>query len=605
MTNKMILIGIFAFMINSAVLNAQVGINTETPRATFEVVANNSSSNVAPGIIIPVMSTDQRDAVSNPPNSLIIFNTNENCLNYYHSDSHQWLSLCGSEPPASLTIDCGGVSISGNYIKGLPCGGSNYMQIPITVNTPGNFTILGITKSNNGYSFSYSGTATVPGAMLINIPAQGTPAAIQTDTVMIKVNNLTLDDCNSAIIDVFNPAATYTITSCGQNHFGGNYVAGQSITSTHKDTVWVNVPAATFEGGQDLWSITTNTVDGLSFSGSGRFTTSGSQYVVLDAQGTPTNSKDKVFTYSTNSLDPAQQTATCQTTLRMTLNKMTVLATSSGYNAFSGGSVSRIFSNPAMFGPNASAKQPVAGFTWQTYGNLPTLLNSATPPDILIITYAEGVSDAYVNAIVSYIQKGGVVIFSTETTGSATGGGAYGMIRKLCEAYSLGSPTAGAVSASGNYTYPFLWNQIPADDPITAGPFGDLRAMGVNYWGEDAAGTQYVVNLPSQFVVYSNSQNSSNNTLVANSATMARMTTANFLFIGDGGWSNVATSSNTRVTGNPFRTTGTAPNIVPNTQIYGATGSGQLTANSIMGANIMAWAIRQAQWNGINSKNYK
>jgi len=616
MTKKIILFGIFTIIMSGAALNAQVGINTENPRATFEVVANsNTLSNVAPGIIIPVMPTTQRDAINNPPNSLIIFNTDENCLNYYYGDTRQWLSICGSEPPASLTIDCGRVSISGNYIKGLPCGGSNYMQIPITVNTPGNFTILGITKSNNGYSFSYSGTATVPGTMLVTIPAQGTPAAIQTDTVIIKVNNLTLDDCNSAVIDVFNPAATYTVTSCGQSHFGGSYVAGQTVTTTHTDTVWVNVPAATFEEEQDLWSITTNTVDGISFAGSGKFTNAGHQFVILYAQGTPTNSKDKVFTYTTNSLDPAQQAANCQTTLKMTLNKMTVWYWNEGYNIFYDAAARRMLQNPALFGPDASAKQPVKGLTMINGNNsntgLRTALSSATPPDIVWLFYNINLDASTITALVDYVQAGGVLVFSSDNTTT------------LNFFSSLYGTTIGGNYLNTNFGNYTLLNSSFAGDPIVGGAFATFGAPSsgaqYNYWAENTnggyGGTWYLTGLPASEIIYANNVNNSTDagsgrhtTAIAGAATMFRSTQFNIVYMGNGGWTSAATAtSGNAVLGNPLRYNGTTVNnTVPAQQMYGRTAATcVMTNNAALSCNIMAWAIRQAQWNGINSKNYK
>jgi hypothetical protein len=603
MTKRIIFMGLIALIMSGAALNAQVGINTETPKATLEVVAN-SSSNVAPGIIIPVMSKEQRDAIENSPNSLIIFNTDENCLNYYFGESHQWLSLCGSEPPASLTIDCGEVSVSGNYIKGMACGGGNYLQIPIMVNTPGNFTILGTTKRNNGYSFSYSGTATVPGAMLVNVPAQGTPAAIQVDTVMIKVNNLTLEDCNSAIIDVFNPAATYTITSCSENHFGGSYIAGTTVTSANTDTVYVNVPADTYEEGQNLWSITTNTVDGISFSGSGMFTTTGPQKVVLYAQGTPVNSKDKVFTYTTNSLDPAQQEANCKTTLKMTLNKMTVWYWNQGYNAFYTAASRAVFQNPASFGPLASSKQPVQGITMTDGGGLTATLRnalaSATPPDIVWLFYDINIDAQTRTALVDYVKKGGVLVYSSDNSST------------LDFFSSLYGTTIGGTYVNTNYRdYPLL-NTGFAGDPVVGGPFATFGAASsgaqYNYWAENTnggtGGTWYLTGLPSSEIIYATNQNNSNNALVAGSATFFRSTQYNVVYVGNGGWTSPQAYYNGNQSGNPFRYSGSGTNTVPAAQMYGYNPY-VLTNNAALACNIMAWAIRQAQWTGINSKNYK
>ena len=78
--------------------------------------------------------------------------------------------------------------------------------------------------------------------------------------------------------------------SCTGATTAGTYAKGIALTSSNTITIQVNVgtPAA--------YTISTNTVNGVSFSKSGTFTTSGVQNVVLTGTGTPLASGAQTFT---------------------------------------------------------------------------------------------------------------------------------------------------------------------------------------------------------------------------------------------------------------------------------------------------------------------
>lgn len=79
----------------------------------------------------------------------------------------------------------------------------------------------------------------------------------------------------------------YTLVSSGSNCsdvvIGGYYNTGVALTNTNKVTIKVNVTKT------GTWSVTTETVNGMKFSGSGTFTTTGAQTIVLTGSGTPTD----------------------------------------------------------------------------------------------------------------------------------------------------------------------------------------------------------------------------------------------------------------------------------------------------------------------------
>jgi hypothetical protein len=72
-----------------------VGTTTPNPSAILEV---NSTTH---GMLAPRMTTQQRNAIINPADGLIIFNTSSGCLNYFYNNT--WFKLCGLEPVAPAT----------------------------------------------------------------------------------------------------------------------------------------------------------------------------------------------------------------------------------------------------------------------------------------------------------------------------------------------------------------------------------------------------------------------------------------------------------------------------------------------------------------------
>lgn len=68
----------------------QIGIGTLNPhpKAILEMKSTNQ------GVLFPTLTNAQRNAISNPPNGLHIFNADESCLNYYDSVNQVWNCYC-------------------------------------------------------------------------------------------------------------------------------------------------------------------------------------------------------------------------------------------------------------------------------------------------------------------------------------------------------------------------------------------------------------------------------------------------------------------------------------------------------------------------------
>jgi hypothetical protein len=64
-----------------------VGIGTATPAGILDVSSTTS------GVIMPRMTAVQRDAIATPVNGMMVYNTDEDCMNVYQAGA--WQSLCG------------------------------------------------------------------------------------------------------------------------------------------------------------------------------------------------------------------------------------------------------------------------------------------------------------------------------------------------------------------------------------------------------------------------------------------------------------------------------------------------------------------------------
>ncbi len=570
--------------------NGAVGINTTTPNSNsvLDVISGNNNK----GVLIPRLTEAQRNAIvinQSSDDGLTIYNTTEDCFNYWSFADNEWKSVCGQMGKAVFTIDCSSSKAMGSYIKGKELTNSNYLKITVNVTKPGNYTISGTTA--NGYNFYGTGVFLNTGTQTIQIPGQGIPQNIQTDNVSLEANGTEVT-CTPAIsITVLSPAGTYTM-SCGTATVNGVYKVGTALTASNTITLPVNVTVL------GSYTVTTNTVDGISFSGSGTFTSTGNQNITLSGTGTPTSTSVKTITITSDSQGGVS--TTCSVNVVVVIPKKTVLhiglETAYGYSAYTGPSRS-LMDSPTNFGTAASSIVKYEGFTHISLGSSPssaalqTALNNK--PDIVVIgyNYTPNVTDA--GYIASYLNKKGVVIAMTDDTGTA-----QNLFRGI-----FSDPTISASYGSGAGSVYALTN---SDDPILNGPFGDVRGKN---WGEDASTTVNISGLTSGFVPYSYAQ-PVNSTTARTGISGLRNTSLNFIWFGDGGF-----LSNENANGNQYTSNTIEPFVAPSTggyfpvqkSAYGYAGNGYAAGgmqvqNSILFANMIAWAIKQAEFNGINTK---
>lgn len=184
---------------------------------------------------------------------------------------------------------CTPINTSGTFTQGVALTASNTATVTVTVNTVGTYTIS--TNTMNGVSFSKTGTFTATGVQTVILVGSGTPVSSGNQNFAVTFGSST---CNFTLnFGAGTAPATGTLGgspgSCTPVTPAGVYTQGVALTASNTVLVQVNVATV------GSYSISTTTVNGVSFSATGTFTTTGIQNVVLTGTGTPVSSGAQSF----------------------------------------------------------------------------------------------------------------------------------------------------------------------------------------------------------------------------------------------------------------------------------------------------------------------
>ena len=203
------------------------------------------------------------------------------------------ISFSAGGPSAVFTYagapgNCTAPVVSGTYSSGISLGTGNYVDLAVNVTTPGAYTI--ITNSVNGISFSGSGVFTATGAQVVRLIGSGTPASTGSFTYKPGTNG-----CDFSItVTAPAPPATFTYNgapgNCTSPVINGTYTAGTALNVTNTVVLGVNVTVI------GSYSVSTNSSNGVVFSASGTFTSTGANTITLTSNNTP--SAGGTFSYT-------------------------------------------------------------------------------------------------------------------------------------------------------------------------------------------------------------------------------------------------------------------------------------------------------------------
>ena len=204
-------------------------------------------------------------------------------------------------PPqtASFTLEgapgtCSNFIVNGMYTSGVALTSANTVEVMVNVTSIGSYSIN--TDTVDDISFSQSGNFTVTGIQKVILKGSGTPS---TSNILTFTPNGGTTGCTfSLTVLTPGPPATYVLESnqdhtCTSYLVSGTYISGNPLTSTN--TMAVKVTATVLGN----FAISTNTVNGMTFSYEGSFVSLGSQVVVLTGSGTPVIG-GYIYIYSSN-----------------------------------------------------------------------------------------------------------------------------------------------------------------------------------------------------------------------------------------------------------------------------------------------------------------
>jgi len=82
----------FIFGLNAAYAQNNVGIGTTTPNPNAILEMQSTSQ----GVLVPRMTTVQRNAIAAPTEGLLVYDTDVNCFFFYETSSASWQNLCNA-----------------------------------------------------------------------------------------------------------------------------------------------------------------------------------------------------------------------------------------------------------------------------------------------------------------------------------------------------------------------------------------------------------------------------------------------------------------------------------------------------------------------------
>lgn len=221
--------------------------------------------------------------------------------------------------------------------------------------------------------------------------------------------------------------------------------------------------------------------------------------------------------------------------------------------------------------------------------------NNTNRPDIVILGYdVLYLRPAVATALLNYMNdKGIVILMMQDNVGQEN-------INFFNQLFGVNNIQLSLRGPAGSM-YPLIGND--PNDIILNGRIGDARGK---LWGEDAGTTLGIINAPaSQITIYSKGQPINDGATYADRVTIFKHNTKNFFFIGDGGF--VSYNGGTSAVICPFNYDPVTKRPLP--KPFGYAGNGyaarsQNAYNSVVMGNIMLWAARTAEFDGLKPWKY-
>ena len=608
--------GILFLLLSCIFAYGQTGINTfeVSPNSALHIEAKDGHQ----GLLVPQLTRAQRDAIAVSTledDGLIIYNTEEECINYWSALEREWKSACGQVGKAAFHLTSAPVVVKGQYLNNTPLDGENYIVVSIEVTKAGRLGLSATSSPDNGYYFYFSSDYVGVGRLELKLPAMGIPTNYGTDTFRFIVGGEVGGNHQTFTVEVENAdiQPAYTM-ACEATAVVGVYKMDEALTGGQHQ-LKVKLTAAPTAAGA-TYILKTEEVDGISFEGEGKLV-GGEQVVTLKGKGVPYTTEDKRLRIRSNS---SATGAVCYATVRIVSDQQKIITFGGGSDQASIGNptsaVRRMLEASENYGVAENSKVAFEGWEGITNGgatfNATNIINAfelAKPHVYDIIVLEKGITTftaAAAEALVRYLQRGGVVLMFNETPA---------VVNMIFAALSSSSDVSGSTVHKAGALYRFS-NE---NDLVLNGAFGDIRGQ---YWGEDNGPSLRLTNIVgSDYVVYSEATDASipiadlpseqepgegsepgnsSSPEVGNQGTEGvtalRHGSYAFVWVGDGGFNNAANASS--ATNSPFKLMNNTPVAKED---YGHT-TKRPASNAIFTANLFEWAIKHAQNKGVNRK---
>lgn len=263
-TNCALLI-ITVLIINKSTYAQGVSINTSGANPDTSAILDVSSNDK--GMLIPRLTTAERNAISSPAHALIIFNLSSNCFEIYNSNISQWVSgICiGCQLPGSFIATNGGNITSSSFYanwNASPAASTYYLDVA----TDAVFTsfVSGYNNLNVGNVTTYNVTGLSASTAYYYRVRAGNACGIGSYSNTISVNTSSSGGCGglTSITDV-RDGKIYPVVEIGtqcwmaKNLNYGTYVTvptGQGGAGTQKYCYGNDTANCTIYGGLYEWA---------------------------------------------------------------------------------------------------------------------------------------------------------------------------------------------------------------------------------------------------------------------------------------------------------------------------------------------------------------
>ncbi|MHC5354855.1 hypothetical protein ACYSNX_11925 [Myroides sp. LJL115] len=467
----------FLFFTNSF---SQTGINTTNVLENVALQVDSSNK----GILIPRLTTAQRDAIDidvKPINEgLIIYNTDEKCINYYSWSLNQWQSVCGYNSRAIFQVNCNSIQINGNYKSANSLDDSHYIDVVVEVTTPGVYDIGIRPKNENGYYYALKGEFITTGTIKLRLPGSGIPTTAKVDELEIFTNGTPQIPTCSISLTVLDGSITSDFAmDCGSIKVNGLYQVDQLLDASHTIEFYIDVQSSAIGG---VYEFSTTTIGGINFSGSGTLTQS-RQLITLQGKGRPNKPQDIALVLSSNSTSQAK-TCSFEVTVAKLKKKILLYGDSSKANNITNTSSlgHLLLTSENNFGLLSSSTVKFEG--WEivngngNYDFTGNLSKANNPPDIVFIHGNVPNTPANLDAITQYLFDNGVVIYITNERDFLVN------LTSRLTSFSNLTPAVSAAQNSSVYSFPNY-----AITPLN----GKFAKLASKHWGTQGDLTKLLI----------------------------------------------------------------------------------------------------------------